>query len=91
VHHTTGRRQLKLSYHIGEVPDLFDHRLRRHRPERHAEPSHSRAHRPSELGDIPDGLLADGLRLALGIPGLAQGGCVLLPGHPQLLQLSLGL
>jgi hypothetical protein len=27
---------------------------------RHAKPGHGRTHRPPELGDVPDGLLADG-------------------------------
>jgi hypothetical protein len=73
------------------VPDLFDQLLGRSRTKRHAKLSHGRIHRPAELGDVFDGLLADGFRLAPGIAGLAQGGCVLLPGCSRLLQLGLDL
>jgi hypothetical protein len=61
VHRTSGRSQIKLSYHTEELLGLFDKHLRLHRPERHAEPGYSRAHRPSKLGDVPDDLLAGGL------------------------------
>jgi hypothetical protein len=41
------------------------------------------------LGDVPDDFLADGLQLALGVPGLDKGGRILLLGHLRLLQLDL--
>jgi hypothetical protein len=91
VYRSPSRRQLKLSDHARKAPDFFDQRLRRHRSKRHAEPGHSLAHCPSKLGYVLDELLADGLRLALGIPSLVQGSHVLLPSHLGLLQLSLDL
>jgi hypothetical protein len=74
VHCSPGRRQLKLSDRAWEAPNFFNQRLRRHWPERHTEPGHSCADRPSKPGQVLDGLLAGGLRLALGVPGLVQGG-----------------
>jgi hypothetical protein len=59
--------------------------------QQHVEPGHGRAHRPPELGDGPDGLLVDGLRLTPGVAGLAQGSCVLLPRYLRLLQLGLDI
>jgi hypothetical protein len=73
------------------VPDFFYQRLWRHWSKRHIEPGHNRAHRSSELGYVLDDLLADGLRLALGILSLVQGGRVLLSSHLRLLQLGLDL
>jgi hypothetical protein len=49
------------------------------------------AHHRSELGYVPDGFLADVLRLALGVSGLAQHGRILLSRHLRLLQLGLDL
>jgi hypothetical protein len=91
VHCTADHRQLKLSHYVSEAPDFFNQRLRLHRSERHAEPGHSLAHRPSELGYVLDDFLADGLGLVLGIPGLVQGGRVLLLSHLRLLYLGLDL
>jgi hypothetical protein len=71
--------------HARKAPDLFDQHLGCSWTKRHAEPSHGRIHRPHEIGDVPNGFLIDGLRLAPGVAGLAQGGSVLLPGCSRLL------
>jgi hypothetical protein len=91
MHRTTSRRQLEFQRHAGKAPDLFDQRLGRSWTKRHTKRGHGRIHHPPELGNVPDGLLVDGFRLAPGIAGLAQGGCILLPGCSRLLQLGLNL
>jgi hypothetical protein len=89
VYRATSRRQLELSHHAGKAANLFDQRLGRLWPKRHAEHDHRRAQRPPEFGDVPNRLLGNGFLLALGLAGLAQGGSVLFPGCTNLLQLGL--
>jgi hypothetical protein len=84
----SGRLQLTLPDHVDEAPDLFNQRFGRHRPKTHTELGHSRADSPSELGQVLNGFLTTRLRLVLGIPGLVQGGRILLLSHLRLLQLG---
>jgi hypothetical protein len=91
VYRTTSRRQLKLSYHAKKAANLLDQHLGRPWTKRYTEHVHGRGHRSTKFGDVPDGLLGNGFRLASGLPGLIQGGRVLLSRCPRLLQLGLDL
>jgi hypothetical protein len=71
--------------------NLLDLHLGHSRTKRYTECGHGRTHHPVKLGDVPYGLLSNGFRLASGLAGLVQGGCVLLSRCPGLLQLGLDL
>jgi hypothetical protein len=79
------------SYHAGKAANLLDQHLGRPRTKRYTERGNGRTHRPAKLGDVLDGLLGNGFRLAPGLAGLVQGGRVLLSRCPGLLQLGLDL
>jgi hypothetical protein len=73
------------------VANLLDQRLERLRTKRYTKRGHGRTHHPAKLGNVPDGLLGNGFRLAPGLAGLVQGGRILLSRCPRLLQLGLDL
>jgi hypothetical protein len=73
------------------MSNLLDQHLRRPRTERHTECGHGQTDRPAELGNVLDGLLGNGIRLAPSLAGLVQGGRVLLTRCSGLLQLGLDL
>jgi hypothetical protein len=87
VHCAASRRQLEIAHHTRMTSNLLDQRLGHPRTER----GHGRTHHPAELGDVPDGLLGNGIRLAPSFAGLVQGGRVLLSRRSGLLQLGLDL
>jgi hypothetical protein len=91
VHCAASRQQLEITHHTGKTSNLLDQRLGRPRTERNTERGHGRTHRPAELGNVPDGLLGNGIRLAPGFAGLVQGDRDLLSRCSGLLQLGLDL
>jgi hypothetical protein len=91
VYRTISRRQLKFSYHVEKAANLLDQCLGCPRTEQHTKRGHGRTHRPTKLGDVPDGFLADAFRLAPSVTGRAQCDRVSLLRCLGLLQLGLDL
>jgi hypothetical protein len=73
------------------APDLFNERIRQHRPERHAKPSHDHANGSSKFGEVFYVRFMGFLRLAPGVLSLAQLDRDLFPGLLRLLKLGSGL
>jgi hypothetical protein len=73
------------------APDLFNERIGQHWPEQHANPSHDHANGSSKFGEVFYVRFTGFLRLAPGVPSLAQLDRDLFPGLLRLLELGSGL